>query len=267
MRGAVAFERRESEDLQAFRWAVRGWLDQNAPVNVAIPADASPLDQESQRIIKEFRAKLGSQGWLAPSWPSEYGGGGLTIGAAEVIQQELGRLRLPTMGDNYRWIPAVMTWGTEEQKQRYVVPSLRGQTITWQAFNETNSGSDLASVRTQAIWDGDDFIINGEKSFITGRFDPDFLWTLVVTDPDLPRYGNLALLMVDARSPGIEIKTLRLLAGSERKLTFDHVMVPGSCLVGSPTQGWEIAQSILERERGGMPERYNQYESNDDIDA
>ena len=110
------------------------------------------------------------------------------------------------MGDNYRWIPAVMTWGTEEQKQRYVVPSLRGQTITWQAFNESNSGSDLASVRTQAIWDGDDFILNGEKSFITGRFDPDFLWTLVVTDPDLPRYANLALLMVDARSPGIEIK-------------------------------------------------------------
>ena len=264
---AFAFDRGDSEDLRAFRWAVKGWLDQNAPANVAVPADASPLDQEAQRVIKEFRAKLGSQGWLAPSWPSEYGGGGLTSQAAEIIGQELSRLRLPTMGDNYRWIPALMTWGTEEQKQRYVVPCLRGETITWQAFNESNSGSDLASVRTTAIWDGDDFVINGEKSFITGRFDPDYLWTLVVTDPELPRHSNLGLLMVDARSPGIEIKTLRLLAGSERKLTFENVLVPSGCLVGTTTQGWEIAQSILERERGGMPERYNQYETTEDIDT
>ena len=246
---------------------MRAWVDRNAPVDVAIPADASPLDQATQARIKEFRAELGSQGWLAPSWPAEYGGGGLSPAAAMVIQEELGRLRLPTMGDNYRWIPAVMTWGTEEQKQRYVVPCLRGQTITWQAFNEANSGSDLASVKTQAIWDGDDFVLNGEKSFITGRFNPDYLWTLAVTDPELPRRENLGLLMVNARLPGIEIKTLRLLAGSERKLTFDNVLVPGDCLVGGPTQGWEIAQSILERERGGMPERYNQYESTDEIDT
>ena len=171
------------------------------------------------------------------------------------------------MGDNYRWIPAVMSWGTEEQKQRYVVPCLRGQTITWQAFNESNSGSDLASVKTQAIWDGDDFVLNGEKSFITGRFDPDYLWTLAVTDPELPKHSNLGVLMVDAKMPGIEIKTLRLLAGSERKLTFDRVLVPGNCLVGTPTQGWEIAQAILEQERGGMPHGYSQYEASDEFDA
>ena len=263
----MEFERKDSGEQLAFRGAVRAWLDQNAPANIAIPADASPLDQETQRLIKDFRIKLGSQGWLAPTWPKEYGGGGLGTAAAEVIQQELSRLRLPTMGDNYRWVPAVMSWGTEEQKQRYVVPCLRGQTITWQAFNETNSGSDLASIRTQAIWDGDDFVLNGEKSFITGRFDPDYLWTLVVTDVELPRHSNLGVLMVDASLPGIEVKTLRLLAGSERKLTFNKVLVPGNCLVGAPTQGWEIAQGILERERGGMPQRSSQYEANDDIDA
>lgn len=258
---------RQSEEEQAFRWAVKTWLDQNVPENIAIPADSSPLDQETQALIKEFRVKLGTKGWLAPTWPREYGGGGLGRAAAEIIQQELSQLRLPTMGDNYRWIPAVMAWGTEEQKQRYVVPCLRGLTITWQAFNEATSGSDLASVKTQAIWNSDDFVLNGEKSFITGRFDPDYLWTLAVTDPELPRHSNLGILMVDAKIPGIEIKTLRLLAGSERKLTFDKVLVPGNCLVGAPTQGWEIAQAILERERGGMPHRYSEYEASDEIDA
>ena len=263
----MTLEGRQSEEQQAFRWAVRTWLDQNTPANIAIPADFSALDQETQTLIKEFRVKLGAKGWLAPTWPHEYGGGGMAPAAAEIIQQELSRLRLPTMGDNYRWIPAVMSWGTEEQKQRFVVPCLRGETITWQAFNESNSGSDLASVSTQAIWDGDDFVINGEKSFITGRFDPDYLWTLAVTDPELPKHSNLGVLMVDAKTPGIEIKTLRLLAGSERKLTFDDVLVPGTCLVGAPTQGWEIAQAILEQERGGRPEGYSQYDASDDFDA
>ena len=188
----------------------------------------------------------------------EYGGGGLSPAAAAIIQQELGQLRLPAMGDNYRWIPAVMSWGTEEQKQRYVVPCLKGETITWQAFNETNSGSDFASLATEAIWDGDDFVINGEKNFITGRFDPDFLWTLAVTDPDLPRKENLGLLMVDITLPGITIQTMRLLAGSERKLTFENVHVPGNCMVGKPGQGWEIAQAILESERSGLPARFAQ---------
>ena len=249
------FEEGQSEEQRAFRWAVRAWLKENTPDQIAVPADGSPLDPETQTIIKDFRRKLGSQGWLAPNWPREYGGGGLSSAAAAIIQQELGGLRLPTMGDNYRWIPAVMSWGTEEQKQRYVIPCLRGETITWQAFNEANSGSDFASISTQAIWDGDDYVINGEKAFITGRFDPDYLWTLAVTDPGLPRRENLSLLMIDANLPGITIKTQRLLAGSERNIFLENVRVPGECMVGQPSQGWEIAQAILESERTGLPAR------------
>lgn len=255
------FEESQSEEQRGFQWAVRAWLEENTPAQIAVPADGSPLDQDTQAKIKGFRRKLGAQGWLAPNYPREYGGGGLSPAAAAIIQSELGRLRLPTMGDNYRWIPAVMSWGTEEQKQRYVLPCLRGETITWQAFNETSSGSDFASIATQAIWDGDDYVINGEKNFITGRFDPDFLWTLAVTDPDLPRHANLGLLMVKTTLPGISIKTLRLLAGSERKLLFENVRVPQDCMVGQPGQGWEIAQGILESERSGLPARYAQEDS------
>lgn len=194
---------------------------------------------------------LGAQGWLAPTWPRQYGGGGLSPAFAEIIQEEIQQLVLPSMGDNSRWIPAMMAWGTEEQKQRYVVPALRGETITWQAFNEPRSGSDLASISTQAVLDGQEYVISGQKAFITGRFDPNYLWTLAVTDPARPLRLNLGILMVDAASVGISIKTQRMLAGSERTVTLDNVRAPADCLVGLPTQGWEIAQTILEEERGG----------------
>ena len=160
------------------------------------------------------------------------------------------RLTLPSMGDNSRWIPAVMVWGTEEQKQRFIVPALRGETITWQAFNEPDSGSDLAPVRTKAVADEAGYVITGEKAFITGRFDPDYLWTLAVTSPERPPRLNLGLFMVDARLDGISIITQRMLAGSEHRLHFDSVRVDRDCLVGLPNQGWEIVQTILEEERG-----------------
>ena len=143
------------------------------------------------------------------------------------------------MGDNSRWIPAMMAWGTEEQKRRYVLPALRGETITWQAFNEPRSGSDLAAIRTRAVREGDEYVISGEKAFITGRFDPDYMWTLAVTDPDRPPRLNLGILMVDAKSPGVSIVTKRMLAGSERTVVMDNVRAHKDCLVGLPTQGWK----------------------------
>ena len=252
MRWTIQFERPYTQSQQDFRIVVRDWLLQHSPGDLRIPPDGSPLQPETQSRVKEFRRALGSQGWLAPTWPKQYGGGGLIPALAEVIQEEIQSLGLPAMGDNSRWIPAMMVWGTEDQKQRYVLPALRGETITWQAFNEANSGSDLASVQTHAVADGEDFLINGQKSFITGRFDPDYLWTLVVTNPDRPRRLNLGLFMVDANSPGVTITTQRLLMGSERKVVLDGVRVSGDCLVGLPYQGWEIAQSILEEERGGV---------------
>ena len=241
-----------TRDQQAFRAVVQAWLEAHVPRDLDIPPDGSPLAPETQERVKEFRRKLGAQGWIAPSWPKEYGGGGLSSSLEVVIQEELSHLDLPSMGDNHRWIPAMMVWGTEEQKRRYVSPALRGESITWQAFNEPNAGSDLASQRTHAVQDGNDYIITGEKAFITGRFDPDYIFTLAVTDRDRPQRLNLGVFMVDARSSGITIKTQRLLMGSERRVYLDNVPVSADCLVGSTYQGWEIAQTILERERGGF---------------
>ena len=245
------FEKDETQEQSNFRLVVRSWLDQHAPRNLSIPPDGSPLSVETQDKVKEFRRQLGAQGWLAPTWPKAFGGGGLGPAQALVVQEEMSQLELPSMGDNSRWISAMMVWGTEEQKRRYIIPALRGETITWQAFNEPNSGSDLASVRTGAVLADEEYLITGEKAFITGRFDPDYLWTLAVTDPARPPRLNLGLFMVEARLPGITIKTQRLLAGSERRVYLDNVRVPRDCQVGLPYQGWEIVQTILEGERGG----------------
>ncbi|MCI0824195.1 MAG: acyl-CoA dehydrogenase family protein [Chloroflexi bacterium] len=250
-RWGIDFEDHYTEAQQQFRVTVRAWLDHFVPQDLNIPPDGSPLDPETQQRVKAFRRQLGAQGWLAPTWQKVYGGGGLSPAFARIIEEEMRRLVLPSMGDNTRWIPAVMTWGTDEQKLRYVPCALRGETITWQAFNEPGSGSDLASIRTQAVADGKDYLISGDKAFITGRFDPDYLWTLAVTGPDRPPRLNLGLFMVDASLPGISIKTQRLLAGSERRVSLENVRVPADCLVGLPYQGWEIAQTILEEERGG----------------
>ncbi|MBF8268116.1 MAG: hypothetical protein HW388_1624 [Dehalococcoidia bacterium] len=249
------FEIHYTEEQQLFRAALRDWLEWHAPRNLNIPRDGRPLDPEAQEKLKEFRRKLGANGWLAPSWPREYGGGGLGPPLETVLREELRRLALPSVGDAPRWLSAMMVWGTPEQRLRYVPPALRGETISWQMFNEPDAGTDLASLRTQAVRDGSDWLITGEKSFITGRFDPDLLCTLAVTDPTRPPRLNLGIFMVDAHLPGITIRTQALLMGSERHVEMDNVRVPGNCLLGDPFAGWEIAQTILEGERGGFDSR------------
>lgn len=241
-------------EQQAFRANARAWLAQHFPRDLKVPRDGSPLDAENQAKVKEFRMKLGERGWLAPSWPKEYGGGGLTAGFDVVLMEEMRRLPLPSMGDNNRWVPALMVWGSDEQKQRFIPPCLKGESITWQCFNEMNSGSDFASVSTTAEYvpDDDGWILNGEKAHITGRFDPDHLITLANTGKDRPRRSNLGVFMVDANSPGLTIKAMRLLMGSERRVYFDNVFVPDSCRIGPPYQGWEIAMTVIEAERGGV---------------
>ena len=252
------FEVHYTEEQEAFRVVFRAWLDEHAPQDLDIPPDGRPLDAETQVRVKEFRHLLGTKGWLAPSWPIELGGAGLSPALEVIIREEMGRLHLPSLGDTRLWIPAMLVWGTEEQKRRYVGPALRGETITWMAFNESDSGSDLASIKTRADRDGNDYVLNGGKAFITGRFDPDNLWTLAVTDPDRPPRLNLGIFMIDARLPGISIKVQRLLVGSERQVYFEDVRVPTDCLVGTPYLGWEIAQSVLEGERGGIAFRVNE---------
>ena len=252
------FEIHYTPAQQAFRAEVRAWLEAHLRGGVNVPPDGRPLDQDTQLRLKVFRKELGAKGWLAPNWPMDAGGAGLGPALAVVIEEEIRRLQLPSLGGNTRWIPALMVWGNDDQKRRYVRPAVQGETITWLCFNEPQSGADLAGAKTQATPDGRDYLINGIKAFITGRFDPDYLWTLAVTDSSRPRYLNLGVFMIDAHSPGITIRTQHLLVGSERFVYFDNVRVPSDCLVGTPYLGWEIAQAVVGTERGDMELQVNE---------
>lgn len=254
----VDFRSPYTEEQQAFRAAARAWLIEHFPRDLKVPPDGSPLDADNQAKVKTFRRKLGEKGWLAPSWPRHLGGGGLSSGFDVVLMEEMRNLPLPSMGDNNRWVPAMMVWGTDQQKERFIPPCLRGESITWQCFNEPESGSDFAAVNTCAVQEEGGWRISGEKAFITGRFDPDYLITLANTDLERPRRSNLGVFMVDADSPGLEIRTMRLLMGSERRVTFDDVFVPDDCRIGPAYQGWEIAMSVIEAERGGVAFRVSE---------
>ena len=245
------FEIHYTDEQQRFREALRAWLDHNAPKDLNIPPGSAAMDKDTQQALRDFRQKLGAKGWLAPSWPLEWGGGGMHPGIETVFQEEIGRLNLPSIGNSQRWIPPLLVWGTSEQKEQYVPPALRGETIVWQLFAEWETGSDLASIKTHAVRDGGEWVINGSKAFVMARFDPDYLWTLAVTDVTRPPKLNLGIFMIDANTPGISVSTQDLLLGSDSHIEMDDVRVPAECLIGHEYQGWEIAQATTGIGGGG----------------
>ena len=259
------FEYHYSTEQEAFRTEVKTWLDSNVPEEREHPLDTKHMDPATFEWFTEFRRKLGSKGWLNPTYPTEYGGGGLTAEHNVVIQEELLKQDLPPYYDNPFDLPALMVWGTEEQKQKFLTPRLRGEKHGWQLFTEPGAGSDLASLKTRAVKDGDDWVITGEKVFVGGDFGfasqetkvPDKLmmgelFTLAITDPNAPRHRNMGFFYVPGDAAGVSVQTLDLLVGhGKRQIYLDNVRVPAERVIGGENQGWQVAQTSLEIEHGG----------------
>jgi len=254
------FELHYSAEQEEFRKEVNAWIDANVPPNLEQPEDPKNITYELYQQAREFRRKLGAKGWLVPTFPKEYGGGGLDVAEAIIIAEVLAErdAEIPRiLGDNgvSLFIPAIMVWGTEEQKKRFLPAMCGGEAITWQGYTEPDAGSDLASLKTRATRDGDDFIINGEKIFIGSSFDFDFVFTLAVTDPAAPRHHNIGAFMVPASTPGIKVIDLDLFAEAgqpgKRHVFYEDVRVPATHLIGGETDGWQVTQSVLEVEHGG----------------
>lgn len=241
-----------TEEQEQFRKVVQEWLEANAP-QVELPEETE-MTEEHFEIYNQWRRRLGAQGWLAITWPKELGGGGLTSAHAVVLNEELAKrnLSLPTDLGLTLAAPAIMVHGTEEQKARFIPPILKGEVNTWQCFTEPEAGSDLASLKTRGVRDGDDFIINGSKQFVGSRRRPDFLYTLVNTAPDAPRHENLSMFMIPADLPGVSWAPMDLIAGGGKQfLYFDNVRVPRDYLIGEENKGWLVANTTLELEHGG----------------
>ncbi|MCL0043213.1 acyl-CoA dehydrogenase family protein [Dehalococcoidia bacterium] len=251
------FQYTYSPEQLAFKAEVEQWLDENVPEDKRkVGAEEMPADLFDW--AREFTKKLGAKGWLHPDYPTEYGGGGLSPEETIVITSALEERDVPMTPGNTLDLPALAVWGTEEQKQKYLRGRLTGELISYQNFTEPNSGSDLASLRTRAKKDGDEWVITGEKVFVSGSHGagrprtPDYLFTLAITDPDAPRHRNMGYFLVPTADDGVTLQPQGLLGGNgQNQVYMDDVRIGEDRLIGGAGQGWQVAQTTLEHEHGG----------------
>jgi alkylation response protein AidB-like acyl-CoA dehydrogenase len=248
-----------SPEQETYRQEVRTWLEANQPPPLT-PEEKERIDEDLLwDRNKRWHKKLYENGWVGLNWPKQYGGRGATFIEQVIFQQELGRLGLP-MGINVLGIimtgPALMQWGTDEQKQRYLKPIIMADEIWCEGMSEPGAGSDLASIQTRAELHGDEFIVNGQKVWTTHAQRSDFCQLFVRTDPDVPKHKGMSALLVDMRSPGVVVKPLKQITGDSEfnEIFFEDVRVPKENLLGPLNAGWQVLVNTLMHERFGISE-------------
>jgi alkylation response protein AidB-like acyl-CoA dehydrogenase len=227
---------------------LRRWLADSFP-----PEWRFPPSRLSQRETLAWHAKLHARGYVAPNWPKEYGGMGLSTYEQVALQSEFDRHGIhiaPNMGVVMLG-PLLIRYGTEAQKRDILPRILSGEVLWCQGYSEPSAGSDLASIRTTAVADGDDFVVNGQKIWTSFAHEADWIFMLVRTDPTAKKQEGISFLLADMRTPGITVKRIRNLTGNAEfcETFFDNVRVPRANLVGGLNQGWTMAKSLLGSER------------------
>ena len=245
-----------TEDQKRFRDDLRSFLEREVPPECeAIFGDES---EEQYQFGRSIASKLADRGWLAIGWPVEYGGGGRSQIEQAILNEVVGYRRVPRTGAIGLGIagPALMNFGTNEQKERYIPPIARGEVEYCQGFSEPNVGSDLASLELRAVRDGDEYVLNGTKMFTSYAFHADYIYLLARTDPEAPKHRGLSLFIANVSTPGISFRPLPYINGAMAGQTyFDDVRLPLSSLIGQENQGWYHAMTTLDYERSGL-ERY-----------
>ena len=253
-------------EQQEFRKEVRGWLALNIPGDMKAPVDRRDLSNELYQFWRGMHLKMAVKGWLYPTYPKEYGGGGLTGAHETILLEEFELARVIHGFTNNFVFPTLLVWATEEQKRKFMVPLLAAEKIALQGFTEPNAGSDLASLQSRAVRDGGDWIISGQKIFVSGHGYPDYLFGPIMTDPDAPRHKNLGYFLIPCPSQGLELSRLNLLSSEDSYLVFmDKVRVPGDHLIGGDHEGWKVTQTTLEIEHGGRGVAFPRDEALDNL--
>ena len=244
--------------LEAFREDARAWLDAHCPASMRGRAvhfeDAFEVYNTDDARLWLERAV--TRGWVAPGWPKEYGGGGLSRDEVRALQQEMVALRVlpPAVGMGLAMIgPTIMEFGTEEQKRRHLPRIARGEVRWCQGYSEPGSGSDLASLRTRAVLEGDHFVINGQKIWTSGAENADWMFCLVRTDTEAPKHLGISFVLLEMRQPGVTVKPIRLISGSSPfcETFFDNAIARKEDLIGNLNEGWTVAKRLLQYERSG----------------
>ena len=242
-----------SPSEEQFRDELRAWLEGNDP-------GPEPEGEGLDAVVgfrRDWQRKLHDAGWAGISWPSEYGGRGATLIEQAIFSQEMARADVPppanvlglAMGG-----PVVIAHGTEEQKQRYLEPILSGEEIWCQGFSEPESGSDLASLKTKAVRDGDEWVVTGQKVWTT--FAQYAKWCMLVarTDPDAPKHQGLTYFLLDMEQEGVQVRPLVQITGEGEfnELFFEEARIPDENVIGGVGNGWQVAITTLMNERAGL---------------
>ncbi|MBK80723.1 MAG: acyl-CoA dehydrogenase [Gammaproteobacteria bacterium] len=247
-------------DLNAFRAEIRDWLEDACPPTMRTPMVADETPGGGRRAsfknpeTKVWMERMAERGFTVPTWPKQYGGAGLDRDEARVLQEELRRLnaRPPLVGMGISMIgPALLEFGNDEQKAEHLPKIARGEIWWCQGYSEPNAGSDLASLRTSAVEDGDDYIINGQKIWTSGADNADWMFCLVRTDPKAPKHEGITFILFDMTTPGVSVRPIRLISGLSPfcETFFENVRVPKKNVVSEPGKGWTVAKRLLQYER------------------
>lgn len=239
-------------EFDAFRAEVRAFIAAHWP-----PADGDLKSRENERA---FVVAAIEQGYMHRSIPRAYGGSEqpYDIARAEIIREELTRARAPAgrIPGNGLVVPTLLEWGTEEQKQRFIAPTLRGDIVWCQGFSEPGAGSDLAGLRTRAelTSDGSTWIVNGSKIWTSYAHKATHIFCLVRTEPDAPKHAGISYLLIDLRQPGVTIRPLVQMTRQKEfnEVFFDNAETPADMLVGERGKGWNVTRSTLKHERSGI---------------
>ena len=232
----------------------------NAFLETALPADwegaDNAIDDESYEFGRTFLKKLAPKKWIAPAWPKQYGGLELSHWDQVIYNEAMGYARAPivnTAAVGYLG-PTIILYGNDEQKAQHLPGITSGEVVWCQGYSEPNSGSDLASLQTRAVADGDDFILNGQKIWTSQAHYADWMFVLARTDPDAPKHRGISYFLMDMKTPGVSVRPLINMANGEgfNEVFFDNVRIPKTGLLGELNRGWYIATTTLDFERSNI---------------
>jgi len=244
-----------TEDELAFRDEVRAFLHRElTPEIFAAHRDQSEQGMWTAEFTKAFRRKLGAAGYIGMGWPKEYGGGGRSRIYQAILWDEMEYHRAPGIDRSVTYVPnAIMAFGSDAQRAEFIPKMSRGELSFFVGYSEPEAGSDLASLKTRAVEDGDDFIVTGQKAFSSDAHMADYGWVATRTDPTLAKHRGITMFLIDMQSPGVTISRHPTLAGwTHHAVNFDNVRVPKSMMVGARDEGWKVVMGAIDFERAAL---------------
>lgn len=240
-----------TKEEEAFRAEVKAWLAENLPRELSEKVRLNK--QQTKEDSERWHALLNARGWLAPNWPKEYGGAEWNAVQRQIFEEEACLAHAPRVVPFglSMLAPVLMAFGSEEQRQRFLPRILNGEDWWCQGYSEPGAGSDLAAVKTRAVREGDEYVVNGQKTWTTLGQHANWIFCLVRTDPDVKKQEGISFLLIDMKTPGVTVRPIILVDGTHEvnEVFFDNVRVPAENLVGEENKGWTYAKYLLTHER------------------